>query len=115
MMRHTSLDRPAGWGDFVPAAALLAVGLGGLLGAYLWGGPGTGEYLVVAAPWSGQGGTIAAVRRADGALVRAGGFGMMVVASPRADFARRLRAAGAWLVVPTPFAAGCLGGNAEIG
>ena len=118
-MRHKRLnkripDARSGWAEFIPAAALLAVGLVGLLGAYLWDGPATGQYLVIAAPWSNSGRAIDAVRRADGGLVRAGAFGLIVAASSHVDFARRLRAAGPWLVLPSPFAVGCLGGTAEI-
>jgi hypothetical protein len=110
-MRRMAQNRHNGWADLVPAAALAVAGLGGLLGAYLWDGPATGQYLVVA---SNSGQALNAVRRADGGLVRAGGFGVVVAHSSHADFARRLRAAGAWLVVPSPFAAGCFGGKAEI-
>jgi hypothetical protein len=72
-------------------------------------GEASGTLAVVFPPGSGQAAVLAAVVRADGLVVRGGGWGSVLVAhSDAAGFARRLRQAGAWLVVDPRSAAGCL-------
>ncbi|HEY0269944.1 MAG TPA: hypothetical protein VGC10_03035 [Sphingomonas sp.] len=101
--------------DLAPAAALLVAGLIGLLMASLSGSGRSGQYLVIAAPWSSLGQTINLIRFADGGLVEAGRFQNIAIAgSSHADFAERARDAGAWLVVPSPKIAGCPGVPTEI-
>jgi len=52
---------------------------------------------------------LAGIGAAGGAVVRGGGWdSVLVVHSDEAGFARRLRKAGAWLVVDPRSAAGCL-------
>ena len=65
--------------------------------------------LIAAADLPGDArGTLAAVF-APGAVVRGGGWdSVLVVHSQESGFARRLRQAGAWLVVDPQSAAGCL-------
>ena len=100
--------------DLVPAAALLTLGLTGLLTASLSGAVREGQYLVIAAPWSSLGRTINLVRDADGGFVEAGRMPNIVIASSsHADFATRARQAGAWLVLPSPRLAGCSGDQSE--
>jgi hypothetical protein len=102
--------RGAAFRDFLPALILLAIGLVGLLTASLSGDGRGGQYLVIAAPWSGYGRTIQAIRGADGALAAVGGFGNIAIAtSSRRDFADRARQGGAWLVLPSPRLVGCFG------
>jgi hypothetical protein len=98
----------------MPAVALAAAGLIGLLAASLAGPGGTGQYLVIAAPWSSFDQTLSLIRAADGGMVQTGGFrNIMVAASSRADFAERARRAGVWLVVPSPRVAGCFSRRLE--
>jgi hypothetical protein len=72
-------------------------------------GEASGTLAVVFPPGSGRAAVLAAVVQADGLVVRGGGWGSVLVAhSDEAGFARRLRQAGAWLVVDPRSAAGCL-------
>lgn len=101
--------------DLAPAAALLVAGLTGLGVASLSGDEGSGQYLVITAPWSSRGETIALIGAAEGGLLELGGFpNIVVAASLDTDFARRAREAGAWLVLPSPGLAGCFGARTEI-
>ncbi|SED94906.1 hypothetical protein SAMN05443249_6013 [Beijerinckia sp. 28-YEA-48] len=94
--------------DLTPAAMLLTVGLFGLLAATLSAAEKSGQYLVVAAPWSSLGQTMSLVGMAHGEIVEAGRFeNVIVAASSRPDFADNARHAGAWLVLPSPRVFGC--------
>lgn len=73
--------------------------------------PGTaqGTLAAVFPPGTDQATAMAAVVAADGLVVRGGGWGsVLVVHSDEPGFAKRLRHAGAWLVVDPRSAAGCL-------
>ncbi|MFM2373087.1 MAG: hypothetical protein RIS85_2809 [Pseudomonadota bacterium] len=105
--------------DLMPAAALLFIGLAGLVAASLSGtGAGTGasgQYLVVAAPWSSQSQTINMIASADGGLAAAARFSNIAIAySSHPDFADRAKNAGFWLAVPSPQIAGCFGTRTEV-
>lgn len=68
-----------------------------------------GTLAAVFPPGTDRTAVLAAVAEADGLVVRAGGWGSVLVAhSDKAGFAQRLRRAGAWLVVDPRSAAGCL-------
>lgn len=72
-------------------------------------GESSGTLAAVFAPGTDRAEALAAVAAADGLVVRAGGWGSVLVArSEEAGFAARLRRAGAWLVVDPRSAAGCL-------
>jgi hypothetical protein len=72
-------------------------------------GAASGTLAAVFAPGTDRAAALAAVAEADGLVVRAGGWGSVLVArSDEAGFAARLRRAGAWLVVDPRSAAGCL-------
>lgn len=72
-------------------------------------GETSGTLAAVFAPGTDRAEALAAVTAADGLVVRAGGWGAVLVArSEDAGFAARLRRAGAWLVVDPRSAAGCL-------
>lgn len=72
-------------------------------------GAAQGTLAAVFPPGTDRAAAMAAVARADGLVVRAGGWGSVLVAhSDEAGFAGRLRRAGAWLVVDPQSAAGCL-------
>lgn len=101
--------RPA-FGDLVPAAVLLTAGLVGLSMASLSVSGKHGQYLVILSPWSSFGQALDLVGAADGAIVEPGRFRNIVIAtSSRADFAKTAREAGAWIVLPSPRLAGCVG------
>ncbi|WP_291976857.1 hypothetical protein [Chelatococcus sp.] len=73
-----------------------------------------GQYVVVAAPWADLSQTINVIAAADGGLLEIGGLSNIVIAaSTRADFPASVRAAGAWLVFPSPRLAGCFSAQAE--
>ena len=72
-------------------------------------GEARGTVAAVFAPGTNKGAALAAVAEARGLIVRSGGWGSVLVAqSDETGFARRLREAGAWLVVDPQTAAGCL-------
>jgi hypothetical protein len=72
-------------------------------------GAASGTLAAVFAPGTDRAAALAAVAEADGLVVRAGGWGSVLIArSEQAGFAARLRRAGAWLVVDPRSAAGCL-------
>lgn len=94
--------------DFLPAAALCVVGLLGLTAASLQGQPDTGKYLVINAPGSSALDTALMIAHSGGALIGAGGLDSIIyAASDDTDFPEKLRAAGAWLVLPAPTYQGC--------
>lgn len=97
-------------GEWLPAALLLATGLAALMFVSVSASGRAGQYLVVLPPGSGAGETLSVVAAADGALVEPGRFGNIAFAgSPDPGFGRTARAAGAWIVVPSPLLAGCGG------
>ncbi len=118
MASHKSLKRPGrqpARGPFRIGSAALALGL--LLAASTLPvfaaadlpGEASGTLAAVFAPGTDRAAALAAVAEADGLVVRAGGWGSVLVArSDQAGFAARLRRAGAWLVVDPRSAAGCL-------
>lgn len=68
-----------------------------------------GTLAAVFPPGTDKAEVLAAVAKAEGLVVREGGWGTVLVAhSDESGFARRLRQAGAWLVVDPLTAAGCL-------
>lgn len=101
--------------DLAPAAILLTAGLIGLFVASFSGTARNDQYLVIAPPWSNVGNTIDLILAADGSLVEAGRLqNIAIAASSRPGFSARARSAGAWLVLPSPSAAGCFGNQTEI-
>lgn len=101
--------------DLVPAAILLIAGPFVVSAVSLSASDSRGgHYFVVAAPGSSFGDTVELIGAAEGGLVAASRFqNVVIAASLRPDFAKSLRAAGAWLVVPSPLLAGCIGEQAE--
>ncbi|WP_235037796.1 MULTISPECIES: hypothetical protein [unclassified Novosphingobium] len=98
----------SGIADFLPAALLLLLGLGGLGVAWVTTGQPSSQYLVMAPPGSTLARTVHLVRAADGGLAAKALFSNLVIAdSTRADFPAAARKAGAWLAVPVPARAGC--------
>jgi len=90
-------------------ALLLAVSMTPILAAADLPGGSQGTLAAVFAPGTDQAEALAAVVQAEGLVVRAGGWGAVLVAhSDKPGFAERLRRAGAWLVVDPRSAAGCL-------
>ena len=72
-------------------------------------GNARGTLAAIFPPGTDKTAALAAVAEADGLVVRAGGWGSVLVAySDKVGFAQRLRRAGAWLVVDPRSAAGCL-------
>ena len=98
--------------DWLPAAAF-----GGLLMVTLallqLTRPGvSGQYLIVADPRTGPAGLIDLAWRSGGGLLRRSAVpGLAIVLSDAPDFARRLRAEGAWLVLPNARDLGCASGG----
>lgn len=91
------------------------MGLAGLIMASLATPGRDGRYLVLVAPWASFGETLDIIEVADGGLLDMGGFpNIVMAASARVDFADRAREAGAWLVLPSPFIAGCFGGQTKV-
>jgi hypothetical protein len=94
---------------YLPAAALLVVGLVGLAAGSLASAQDSGQYLVVAAPGSTLAETIALVRKAGGGFAATGYFSNVIVAgSTDAGFEVATRKAGAWLALPISPLAGCV-------
>jgi len=89
--------------SLLPATTALGIPL------LLLGVPETGRpVLVVAPPGTDPARLLDIVGRADGRILRGAGPGWMAVAvSDHADFPRRLREAGAWIVVNAYRVAGC--------
>lgn len=85
-------------GALGPAAVLLAAGLAALLWARLAPGPETRLVLALLLPPQNVATLLAGTP--DAALLGPGGLpGSWIVTSQRSDLARRLQAAGAWLVL----------------
>ncbi|MEE4453674.1 hypothetical protein [Novosphingobium resinovorum] len=100
--------------DYLPAAALLTVGLAALAVSWFLSGPNSGQYLVIASPTTSLTGSIDLVRRAGGRLAATSTLPNIVIAgSDRDDFPATLRLAGAWLAVPVPPVAGCITSSAQ--
>lgn len=83
----------------LPALALAGFALvGGAAALHM--PPETGEMGVIFAPWTGQGEALSAVIAAGGRVVDAGRFpNIMIAYGADPDFASRIRAEGAWLVL----------------
>lgn len=95
-------------GDLGPAAILLVAGLIGSLLASLSGAKDSGQYLVIAPPWSNFSQTVNLIAAADGGLVSPGQFqNIAIAASTRAGFSGRALDAWAWFVLPSPQATSC--------
>lgn len=106
MHRHHDPDT-AGAGALIPALALLAFSLP-VVGLAAVAPDGASEIAVVGAPWADVSRMAEIVASADGAIVRVGGLQNVIVAfSEHPDFAARLRAAGAWLVLDPLILAAC--------
>lgn len=89
--------------DFLPALALLTVGLVGLAVAWLASAPPSGQYFVIAPVGATRGEAITLVRSARGRLVATGYFrNTVIAASPGPGFTSALRKAGASLVLRVP-------------
>lgn len=72
-------------------------------------GEAHGTVAAVFAPGTGKAAALTAIAEAGGRVVRGGGWdSVLVLQSDEAGFARRLRRAGALLVVDPRSAAGCL-------
>ncbi|TGD93165.1 hypothetical protein [Methylobacterium nonmethylotrophicum] len=70
--------------------------------------PRSGTVAVLGPPWAGGAGAARIVAAAGGAILRAGRFdNLLITTSPEPGFARRLYAAGAWLVVSPLLAGAC--------
>jgi hypothetical protein len=101
--------RTAGLRPCFAVAVLLAVSTLPVFAVADLPGGARGTVAAVFAPGTDRATALAAVAEAGGLVVRAGGWGSVLVArSDEAGFARRLRRAGAWLVVDPQSAAGCL-------
>ena len=88
---------------------LLVISTTPLIAAADLPGDARGTLAAVFAPGTGKPEILRAVAEAKGAIVRGGGWdSVLVVHSQESGFARRLRQAGAWLVVDPQSAAGCL-------
>jgi len=97
-------ERGAVW----PAVAAAVFGLFALSCASLLLDRAEGEYLVVGSPFQAPRDLLLTIAAADGAVAASGGFeNMMVAVSDQPDFAARLRAAGALIVLPVPRVFGC--------
>lgn len=71
---------------------------------------------VIYAPWTSSEAAFNGVAAAGGRIVRSGGFPFIVIALPgSADFAARVRAAGAWLLADPVKLAACFGAAANGG
>ncbi|MFC0281117.1 hypothetical protein ACFOHK_17595 [Falsigemmobacter intermedius] len=97
-------ERGAVW----PALTAAFLGLTTLAGVSLFADRAEGEYLVIGSPFAASRDLLLTIAAADGAVAAAGGFeNMMVAVSDKPDFAARLRAAGALMVLPVPRVFGC--------
>lgn len=98
------------WRDLAPAAALLFIGLLGLVAATLAPTGRDGQYAVVAPPWYDLPETLALIRTANGGIVDAGGPDNMVIAqSDDPGFVDAAYRAGAWAVIDPMRLRGCVG------
>ena len=99
-----------GWRDFIPAVALLIIGISGIAIATLQPSRKGGEYAVVAPPWYGLGQTISLIRAADGRVADTVGPTNIIIAySDNPAFVEALYRAGAWLVIDPIQSRGCVG------
>ncbi|RRH78174.1 hypothetical protein [Falsigemmobacter faecalis] len=97
-------ERGALW----PALTAALFGLFALTSASLLLDRAEGEYLVIGSPFETPRALLLTIAAADGAIAATGGFdNMMVAVSDQPDFAARLRAAGALMVLPVPRVFGC--------
>lgn len=99
--------------SWAPALLLLAVSFLGTAALALRA-PDTGTAPVAAIfpPWWGSERVLAAAADADAIIVREGAWpAILVVKSKHGDFAARLHAAGAWLLVDPRSVAACLKEN----
>lgn len=95
-------------GGFAPALFVLLAGALVLAALSLASDTVPGHYLVIGAPFAGGSDVLAAIAVADGQVTSAGGFdNLMLAFSEAPDFSGRLRAAGAWVVLPAPQVFGC--------
>jgi hypothetical protein len=93
----------------VAVALLLVASMTPVLAAADLPGAAQGTLAAIFPPGTEQAEAMAAVVEAEGLVVRGGGWGsVLVVHSDKPGFAKRLRRAGAWLVVDPRSAAGCL-------
>lgn len=101
--------------DWLPAAGLFLLSLTALV-AFQLTRPGVdGQFLVLADPRRGPLHLADIAWRAGGGLIRDGAVpGTGVALSDGADFADRLRAEGAWLVLPSGRALGCASGGEDL-
>lgn len=91
------------WGEIAPALALLALGLAALTVAILFANGVPGQYVVVTRPGLAVGQVLDLVDAAGGGVTGQGALpGLILAASGDPDFPDRLRAGGAWLVLPSP-------------
>jgi hypothetical protein len=101
------------WRDYLPALALLLVGLGALLVAMLKPTGREGQYAVIAPPWYNLAQTVSLVREAQGAVAdMSGGRHIVIAHSNDPHFVEQLYRAGAWLVIDPVRLVGCGGGAA---
>lgn len=103
-------DRGFEWRDLLPAAALLALGMFGLVAATLAPTGKDGQYAVIAPPWYDLRRTITLIQTAGGGVADIGGPANIVIAhSEKPGFVRALYGAGAWLVIDPMQLRGCVG------
>jgi len=103
------------WRDLAPAAALLLVGLIGLLWASLPTSSANGQYVVIAPPWWSLSETITLASSADAGFLEVGRFSNVVIAaSDNPGFVAAARSAGALFVFASPRLAGCLRSQSRV-
>lgn len=108
--RHVGARDRFKLGEFLPALALLLVGMTALVIATLSPSGDSGQYAVIAPPWSRLVDTIALIQKADGRIVDMGGPPNVIIAhSTNPDFVQALYGAGAWLVIDPMMLRGCAG------
>ena len=101
-------EKSAGLKDLWPAVALGLTGLVWLAGTTLAGAGIGGQLLVIGPPAIDRTGVNGIVWQAGGAVIGHGGLpNIAIAASDQPDFAGALKAAGAWLVLPSPRLLGC--------
>lgn len=96
------------WRDFVPAAALLLVGLAALLIATISPSGKAGQYAVIVPPGQAMGEVMAVIQQAGGGILEMRDGSYFILAhSENPDFVSKLYRAGAWLVVDPMGLRGC--------
>lgn len=94
--------------DILPAVGLLLVLLTGLQIATFSERGIPDRYIVIASPGASVNETIRVIGEANGGLQQFTRFPNVIIASSsKPGFPKRLREAGAWLVLPSPLATGC--------